>query len=639
MNIDARKHILNNNTKIVSFDVFDTLLVRPVLEPVDLFYIVEKKVQQFLKDSNFPFIQIRRSSEAQARKRMRLSAPHYEDINIDEIYDVFVEITGLSEDQIEVIKKTELETEFKYLSPRKDILPLYELAVKLGKKVIIASDVYFPSEFLVDVLSKNGFINIENYFVSSELRIAKGSGNLFKHIINELNVRPTEIVHIGDNEYADCKRAIQSGINAVHVPKVSLDFLQGKKVDSSIWNNKVNRLEPSMRILLGFIINKHFSTTPPGGWDSKSYFNGNVYLLGYVGVGPMMLNMVRWIFSKSRFDNIDTLAFIARDGYVPLKVFSILAPLYKNVPEPLYLRMSRSTCINYQTVSKADAFCATSNVAFNRNSPVSQILERRFKLEINEEMEKHFLSWGIDISKPLLNDDEFKLACLDLGEELLSGLNEQRELFEEYYKSIFKGKGKVGLFDVGYSARAQKVLASFLDNDLVGYYFSSFDEVLKLDGMGFNYRNFFNNPQNRWIKHIGFSTALIELFFSECNEGSLTGFTKTKDKIRLETADVEFSEPSIAKVAALHSGITDFVRDVVVTFKEDLHLFDISAASSANTISEFMINPHPRDASIFKEFKFGSYATGHDDNMIIAGNLDNSYWKEGFENLKNKKKS
>ena len=32
--------ILSDNIKVVSFDIFDTLLVRPVIAPVDLFKII-----------------------------------------------------------------------------------------------------------------------------------------------------------------------------------------------------------------------------------------------------------------------------------------------------------------------------------------------------------------------------------------------------------------------------------------------------------------------------------------------------------------------------------------------------------------------------------------------------------------------
>lgn len=37
--------IQSNNIEIVSFDLFDTLLYRPMIKPIDIFRIVEKEIR------------------------------------------------------------------------------------------------------------------------------------------------------------------------------------------------------------------------------------------------------------------------------------------------------------------------------------------------------------------------------------------------------------------------------------------------------------------------------------------------------------------------------------------------------------------------------------------------------------------
>ena len=46
-----KRKIANEEIKYVSFDVFDTLVVRPFLNPTDLFSVVDKEFRKFTKNS------------------------------------------------------------------------------------------------------------------------------------------------------------------------------------------------------------------------------------------------------------------------------------------------------------------------------------------------------------------------------------------------------------------------------------------------------------------------------------------------------------------------------------------------------------------------------------------------------------
>ncbi|MEM6603495.1 MAG: HAD-IA family hydrolase, partial [Pseudomonadota bacterium] len=482
MEAKARSLITNKSIKVVSFDVFDTLLDRPVLKPTDIFYLVEKKVRSYLdNDPNFPFTEIRISAEKRAREKLKKDFPTYQDINFDEIYYQFQEITGLSHDQVENIKALELEVELKYLAPKKSVQLLYKLAVKHRKKIVILSDVYLPGEFLIKALKKNGYRDIDRYFVSSELRLTKVSGDLYPLMLKSMGVSPKEVVHIGDNKKADIRKANALAIQTVHIPKAVDLFFGGKCVDHIIWEGKLVILEPSMKIILGFIINKHFTTFPKGGWNNKSLFNGNEFLLGYYGVGPMMLMLVIWIIQHAKNNKVDVIAFAARDGYIPLKIFKMLEPLYDTLPEAIYLRASRSTCIPFDICTKADAFHALSCAHFNPDATALEVLKRRYYLNVTDEIIKHFLDYNIDLDKPVIDKDAFIDACLALGEPLLDGLKQQRELATEYYSEIFQDKKKIAIFDIGYRGRVQKSFSKYLDKDILGLYFSCFHEMASFD--------------------------------------------------------------------------------------------------------------------------------------------------------------
>ncbi|KZL16317.1 hypothetical protein [Pseudovibrio sp. Ad26] len=623
------KLIKDPSIDTVSFDVFDTLLDRPVLKPTDLFYIVEKKVQEHLGDINFPFCEIRIWAEQQARVRLKTDFVHYEDVNIDEIYSVFREAAGVSVEEIIAIKKIELATELKYLRARQNLKPLFDLAIAYGKRVIIISDVYLPSELLVSALHLNGYADIDRYYVSSEIRLSKGSGSLFSHVLADLNIKPNQMLHIGDNLHADVKKPAQFGIKSFHIPKTIDLFFAGKRVNHRIWAGKIERLEPSMRIVLGFILNKHFATEPRTGWNNNSISNGNPYILGFYAGGPLVFTLVKWILREAESQQLDVIGFAARDGYLPLKALEILSKFEDKVPRTNYIRISRAACIPFQFQTRADAFAAISKLHFNKEQTIVEVLRRRYFLDVDDALKAHFEQHDIDITKPVGDRDKLIKAIIDLGDPILSGFEKQRELSSQYYNDLFKPTEKIGIFDVGYSGRAQKALAKATGKNIFGMYFASFHEILGLERLGLQYRNFFAPARNRWISSLGFSTAMIEMLLSETKSGTTAGF-EDKSEIKPIVLSSEFNTKDARTIEIIQAGALDFCREICAMFGKDTKYLEISAASACHVFSEFTMHPSYEDALIFKDIAFSSHATGDDHMCLIGPTAKKSYWKEGY---------
>ena len=95
--------------EIISFDIFDTLLLRPYVKPTDLFLHLEKLEE--LKG----FAQARIEAERKARK----THSHLEDITIDEIYN---EIT----DKYKYLKQKEMDLEMQVLQPNPEMKEVYD---------------------------------------------------------------------------------------------------------------------------------------------------------------------------------------------------------------------------------------------------------------------------------------------------------------------------------------------------------------------------------------------------------------------------------------------------------------------------------------------------------------------------------
>ena len=135
---------------IISFDIFDTLLIRPYLRPKDLFLHIERSLNlEHFQESRI-------IAEETARKKIKRA-----DITIDEIYD---EIN----DSFKSVKEQELQWEERVLQPNPLMLDIYNTAKNSGKKIVIASDMYLPTGFIEKVLKKNGFDKYYKLYVSND---------------------------------------------------------------------------------------------------------------------------------------------------------------------------------------------------------------------------------------------------------------------------------------------------------------------------------------------------------------------------------------------------------------------------------------------------------------------------------------
>ncbi|EEO8659511.1 hypothetical protein G7B05_001757, partial [Campylobacter jejuni] len=130
--------VKSESVKIVSFDIFDTLLVRPCIIPSDMFKIVATRAGY-----DESFVKIRQLAEQYARE----NKPFYEDdITIDDIYKHLHLNFEFSTEECEKLKTIEMEVEFDYLYPKNSIQKIFFEALENHKKVIIVSDMYLPKK-------------------------------------------------------------------------------------------------------------------------------------------------------------------------------------------------------------------------------------------------------------------------------------------------------------------------------------------------------------------------------------------------------------------------------------------------------------------------------------------------------------
>ena len=136
---------LIDNYKIISFDIFDTLLKRNTIKPIDIFELVEKKYNLKNKNKICEFKKLRIEAESIAR-----SNSDKEDILLEDIYKEI----NLDDSVALNLMEIELNIEEEFLMQNIEMKKIYDYALYKGKEIIIISDMYLPKKFIESILNK-----------------------------------------------------------------------------------------------------------------------------------------------------------------------------------------------------------------------------------------------------------------------------------------------------------------------------------------------------------------------------------------------------------------------------------------------------------------------------------------------------
>ena len=227
-----KEKIMAEKTKVVSFDIFDTLITRPFLYPKDLFTFLNDDYRRLSNNLGIDFSKIREECEVLARTEAYEQKK--EEVTLNRIYELIEEEYEMPNSIVETLKKKEIELELRFCKRRETAYSIYKLAKYLGKKVICTSDMYLPLEVIKKLLEENGFDEIDEIYLSCEVMRTKSTGNLYEYMIKKEKVEPENIIHIGDNYRSDYEKAKQNKINSIYFPKTT-DILLDKNTTNNLF--------------------------------------------------------------------------------------------------------------------------------------------------------------------------------------------------------------------------------------------------------------------------------------------------------------------------------------------------------------------------------------------------------------------
>ncbi len=206
--------------RVLSLDVFDTLLFRKLPEPVDAFPLIARRLgdRGALAPGIGPevFARLRRAAEDRAREEVGAAGRGVE-VTLEQIHRalpafLFARALSLAE-----LAEVECEVERDVLVPDLDVVALVSAAREGGRRVVAVSDTYFSEPQLRRFMARGPLDpgEIERVFPSSRYGAGKASG-LFSAVLDDLGCRPEEVLHVGDNHFSDVVAPGRLGIHTVY---------------------------------------------------------------------------------------------------------------------------------------------------------------------------------------------------------------------------------------------------------------------------------------------------------------------------------------------------------------------------------------------------------------------------------------
>ncbi len=453
--------LISGQIRVIAFDIFDTLIMRPLVHPETVKHIIAARVAKIPGGTDFVRLRLRAEEIARSHKS--------QDVNLDDIYAQYAILAGLSSGEAQQLKISEEQIECALVASRPDGLALFRFALTTGKPVVLISDMFLSRQTIEKILEEQGINGYSELYLSSDVGVRKDSGQLYRYVLDRLNLSPNYLLMIGDNEHSDLQIPMNFGIHICHVLRstdIAAATLRFSRILDRFRHSDVNN-----QLVLGLVVKRFFHPIFYDHFNPADLIRGGAEGVGYAIVGPVILAFAQWILAQAKADGITTLYFLAREGKLLKDVYDRLASTTHDAAAAQYLVVSRRAV----TVPLIENFDDILNIARADYLPndLTEFVFYRLGLKLNgAELAQRGL-WPMDRKVEVKNDNLYDLRPVleALTDHIQARAALERPCLLAYLQQMALDQAETAaVVDVGYSATIQGRLAKFLGKKLHGYY-------------------------------------------------------------------------------------------------------------------------------------------------------------------------
>lgn len=518
-----RELIADNDA--VSFDLFDTLVMRRALFDTDVIELTERR----LKEKGI-CIEDFCSKRQQAEKELSKDAAP----TLEEIYRFVLEkAQGVYNVTAKELADFEWAVDYELLVPRGEMTGLLSEIISSGKKVYIVSDTYYSRRQLEKMLDKCGVREYTDILDSSEYKTGKRQ-KLFEELRGITGEQ--RCLHIGDDMEADIEAAKRHGFDACQVYS-GLDLLE-KTGYLGMWEHTESL---SSRIKIGLFAARMFNSPFMFERQDRKLCVRESYDMGYLFMAPVIADFVVWFRHKVQEEKLDNVWFGARDGYLIKRLYDMPGGDAHSV----YFLTSRMAAIRAGMEDEKDIEYVAE---MKFSGTLQQQLKERFGLSVEEKDGAEKLSAGTVTEEKSL---------VDYSRVIWEKSREYKRNYRRYLQTLPLAEGDIAFFDFVAKGTSQMYIGRLVENHLKGLYFLQLEKD-NMQDKNLDITAFYESREAAGSAIYENYYILETVLTSE--EPSVTGFDEDgKAVFARETR----TERDIGCIKRMQDGITDYFRSYI----------------------------------------------------------------------------
>ena len=513
------------NYKLISIDIFDTLLLRAVAKPIDLFEKVwiEAENRGIAKISMYPKEYMKFRVEMERRARI---GQKNREVTLKDIYDKYPDYIA---NDLNQLMELEIELEKEYCYPNYLVYEWLKNAKSQGCRLVLVSDMYLSKKVIEEILLYNQ-IDIQLFddlIVSNEYQCNKQNGELFDVLFDKYpDIKPFNMLHIGDNKNADYEQPIKKGMYAFHynaIPEQLYSIFDYEKIRHNV---------PQPGILS---LRKMCMAGAVQECDEKT-----AYELGSAVTGPVLSLYVSWVCQRMKKLGIHRIYPLMREGYLLGDLLKKEATYegWELEVHPIYVSRKVTYIPSIAEVNREEIenMIGARNLTIRESLHLMGLDEKQF-LEIEEyfdvkHKETHKIPYGDSTLKEYLIGRFLEPENVQVIENYI---RKERRKLVAYLQQEIGDFNNVATIDIGFFGRIQMWMEKCLDLEGIPHKMKHFLAVGVTEDRLFNgldFEGMFGTfAENRdLIPTIHRTTDVLEKLIS-VTEGSTIGYCEQNGRI------------------------------------------------------------------------------------------------------------
>jgi len=602
-----RERFNDPGVKLIGFDIFDTLLVRPMIDPESVKKIVARRMGQEIACL---YLKYRPLAENLAREYAG------RDVGMAEIYSQFQILSGVSDELVSQLRFQEEYIERQSVRARSGGVELYQEAIASGKPVVLISDMFLDKSHIAESLRVNGIEGWHSLFVSNEIGDRKDTGKLYDFVFASFEMSPSQFLMVGDNERSDIQIPVDKGAGVIPLLR-PVEMARGL----SQLRPLVERLEGAGdlddQISLGLILQKEFSPVFYPGFDPSYPFGTSPFNIGYGILGPVLLAFSQWLIERSDDVGVSRLYFLAREGELIKKVYDMWVGEDMLAPQSDYLVVSRRAT-TVAALSDFDDVLEIARATYFPNK-LSNFLFERFGIYLSVERWEQVAShtgWSRDSTVEISGADigEIHELLVFLSDEILESAAVERVAMDRYLvqQGLYQD-GRQAVVDVGYGGTIQNNLNSLLSQSVHGFYLMTDERSSKVSTRhqvivdGCYHKDVACLPGAPLMYRYSFE---LEKMMSS-SSSQVVKYILDGDGIRAVHRELSLEEKlSQSCRDNIQAGVIGYVEDALKVRQCMLPDFKPSLSVARDLYDSFIGKMSSRDSGLFNEISLDDYYCG-----------------------------